>query len=152
MVLVDGFTVLRLPLAKGSPHIRNVLAKKHTKTQDDPWPANRTLFLTSLDDFQTEATLKKAFSIFGAIEEVHLKRLDKDGITVILGHIVFLHLGCVDKVLTDETLWSECVLPLPSAGRKKWNAETAKKIRDPDELQREIDTWMASYEAREAEK
>merc|ERR1719487_555333 len=150
MVQFEGYQLLRIPFAQGSPFRRHILAKKHVKTKDDSLPTERTLFITSLDEFQTEASLKKAFEAFGKVEAVHLKKIEKAGAIVVLAHVIFVQKGVADKVLKDG--FSECSLNIPTAGRKKWQTEAAKKVRDPEKLQIEIDQWMASYDASEAAK
>merc|ERR1719473_1143943 len=148
----DSFTVLRLPLADESPFVRHVVAKPHTRREGDPWPEGRTLFLTSLDDFVTEADLKKALAPFGKIEEVYLKRTQKADGTNVLAHVVFKNAGAVQNVVSQEAMEAQCVLPLPKGGRKRWAAEDAAKYRKPEQLQTEVDRWMENFEQKESEE
>lgn len=137
--------------------MRHVLAKKHASRNDDGLPEGRTLFLTSLDDFLTESVLKKALDVFGKVETITLKRTVRvnkknEREVLVLAHIVFKNHGVVDKVLSEEALDGECVLGLPAGGRKLWAKQAAAKVREPSELQAEVDRWMEEYERQEAEE
>lgn len=154
----DGFSVLNIPYFPGAPFGRQLLCKKHARTgENDPWPEGRTLFVTSLDASTSEAQLKASMEAFGGVASVTIKRSDKPlkqawarqealAETVVLGHVVFKKAAALDACLGRK---AEAVLPLPASGKKKMLAARAKRFRESEELQREVDAWMEEYEERE---
>merc|ERR1719284_1979315 len=77
--VVKGFSLLRIPLAAGSPVTRSLLVKRHEgRTPEEQALNGRTLFVTHLDNFVTEAQLSRSFSsAFGPVEKVELKSVEK---------------------------------------------------------------------------
>merc|ERR1719162_2436526 len=77
--MIKGFKVLRIPLAAGSPVTRSLLVKRHAgQTPEEQALNGRTLFVTHLDNFVTEAQLSRSFTAaFGAVEKIELKSVEK---------------------------------------------------------------------------
>ncbi|CAJ1378340.1 unnamed protein product [Effrenium voratum] len=66
-----GYKLLRLPMMPNSPITRTLLVKKNeTRDPAEKEKAQRTLFVTHLDTFATEAQLQKAFAAFGPVERL----------------------------------------------------------------------------------
>jgi len=165
--LVKGFRLLRIPVAAGSPVTRSLLVKRHTSRdpaeQDE---AERTLFVTHLDNFVTEAQLQRCFSsAFGPVQKVELKSSEKkapkveqraDGVRlhVNFARVVFKESASVSKALeaSDGRISSAAVLPLPGSTLKEEMKASKSLYRDAGELRQEIDEWMAGYDSREEEK
>lgn len=166
---VRGFSLLRVPLAAGSPLSRGLLVKRHEeRAPEEKEAAARTLFVTHLDNFITEAQLSKSFSTFGVVEKVMLKSVEKrapkleqraDGVAlhVNFAHVVFTDPTSVDEALKAATgrLAAGIVLP-PSSVSSERQGKRAKAgtspYRVPMELKAEIDEWMAKYDESEEKK
>lgn len=166
--LVRGYKLLRVPLVVGLPIARGFLVKRHevrSSLPQDQADAKRTLFVTHVDNFVTEAQLQRCFSAaFGLVEQVVLKSVEKraarselraDGVCsrVNFAHVVFKEAACVDKALDAATgrIASSLVLPPPAELRERLRGNR-DAYRDPIELRREVDTFMAEYDEREEEK
>lgn len=163
---IKGFRLLRLPVAPGVVVARSLLVKRHEgRTPEEKLEQERTLFATHLDDFVTEAQLSKCLAAFGPVERVELKTAEKraakaelraDGVKtrVTFARAVFREPASLKKALAAATgrLVSGTALPLPKGGLKEQLRTGREAYRDPAELRRETDEWMAGYDQREAEK
>eukprot|EP00429_Kryptoperidinium_foliaceum_P054137 CAMPEP_0176091168 /NCGR_PEP_ID=MMETSP0120_2-20121206/45663_1 /TAXON_ID=160619 /ORGANISM="Kryptoperidinium foliaceum, Strain CCMP 1326" /LENGTH=287 /DNA_ID=CAMNT_0017425059 /DNA_START=1 /DNA_END=864 /DNA_ORIENTATION=- len=167
MELIKGFRLLRVPVAAGSPVTRSLLVKRHmSRDPTEKDLAERTLFVTHVDNFVTEAQLQRCFSgAFGLVEKVELKSQEKkapraeqraDGVKVHVNfaRVIFKEKASVEKALdaSDGRISSAAVLPLPTSALKEEVKASKSFYRDAIELRQEIDEWMASYDAREEEK
>lgn len=169
-VVVKGFRLLRLPVAAGSPVARSLLVKRHEARgpeagAEEKATAGRTLFCTHLDGYITETQLLKCFGDgFGAVEKVELKAVEKkgshaslraDGVVshVNFARVVFKERASLDKALAAATgkLVASAVLPLPGSIFKERLKRNKSIYREPAEFRREVDAWMAAYDARCAE-
>jgi len=165
--LVKGFKLLRLPVVSGSPVARCLLVKKHeeNRTQEDQEGAGRTLFVTHVDNLTTEAQLQTCFNAFGPVEKVVLKCVEKKAskaeqkadlvkLHVNFARVIFKAEDSLQKALAaaNGRISSVAVLPLPGPVLKEQMKLHRIMYRDSNELREEIDTWMASYDAREDER
>jgi len=164
--IVRGFRLLRLPLVAGSAISRSLLVKRHEgRTAEEKAAAGRTLFVTHLDSFVTEAHLSRCFASFGAVEKVELKstrkkaskaeqRADNVHVHVIFARVVFCEDTSLQKALAAATgrIAGTAVLALPSAELKEQMKAAKAFYRDPAELRKEVDAFMAAYDEREEEK
>lgn len=165
--VVKGFRLPRLPVASGSPVTRCLLVKRHEgRTPEEKESASRTLFVTHVDNFITEAQLQSCFGGgFGAVDKVELKsvekkaskveqRADQVNTHVNFARIVFKAEDSVQKALdaANGRIAGAAVLPLPGSALKEQLKVHRTMYRDSAELREEIDTWMAGYDAREAER
>mmetsp|Transcript_42898 Transcript_42898/g.77518 ORF Transcript_42898/g.77518 Transcript_42898/m.77518 type:complete len:294 (-) Transcript_42898:113-994(-) len=165
--LVRGYKLLRLPLVAGSPVTRSLLVKKHeARDPEEKASAGRTLFVTHLDSFTTEAQLQRCFSTgFGPVEKVELKcvekkagkaeqRADQVRLHVVFARIIFKEASSVQKALEAATgrITAHAVLPPPPPVLKEQLRARKELYRDPVELRREIDEWMANYDERQEQK
>lgn len=162
--VVPGFRLLRLPLAAGSSLSRSLLVKRHeARDPKEREAAPRTLFVTHLDQFVTEPQLSKCFSTFGAVDTVDLKSVEKKApraelradhvrLHVIFARVIFREVASLEKALAAATgrIVGAATLPLPTSELKAQLKRTV--YRDSGELQKEVDLWMANYDAREEEK
>lgn len=164
--LVRGYRLLRVALVAGSPISRSLLVKKHeARDPAEKESAHRTLFVTHLDGFVTEPQLQRCFSGFGPVEKVELKSVEKkagkaelraDHIVnyVVFARVVFKDASAMQKALDAATgrIAAHAVLPPPAPMLKEQLKQSREMYRDPIELRREIDAWMASYDERQQEK
>lgn len=167
MELVRGFRLLRLPMGAGSPVSRSVLVKRHEErdaTEKDG--AGRTLFVTHLDNLVTEGQLSRCFtSGFGPVEKVVLKSVEKRAPRAeqradhVKGHVNFARVIFKDRKDLEKALGAangkivgSAVLSAPAGQLRECLKASHSVYRDPVELRTEIDTWMASHDAREEEK
>jgi ribosomal RNA-processing protein 7 len=165
--VVKGFKLLRLPMAAGSPVSRSLLVKRHEGRSAEEQAANgRTLFVTHLDNFVTEAQLTRSFAAaFGAVERVELKSVEKrapkaelraDNVHfyVNFARVIFCEEDSLQKALAASSgrIVGSAVLPLPPSELKEQLKITKSFYRDPVELKREVDAWMAQHDKREEEK
>lgn len=165
--VVKGFKLLRMPLAAGSPVSRCLLVKRHEgRTPEEQALKSRTLFVTHLDNFVTEAQLSRSFSsAFGMVEKVELKSVEKKAhkadlradhvhVYVNFARVIFSEDVSLEKALAAASgrIAGAAVLPLPPSELKE-RLRTGKVLyRDAVELKREVDTWMANHDKDEAEK
>lgn len=160
-----GYKLLRLPMVAGSPVTRTLLVKKHeARDPAEKESAPRTLFVTHLDTFTTEAQLQKSFSSFGPVERVELKCVEKRApkveqredhvkLHVVFAKIVFQEVLSLQKALDAATgQISHAVLPPPTAVLKECLRARKTIYPDPQKLRREIDEWMANYDEKQEEK
>lgn len=165
--VVKGFKLLRLPVAAGSPVSRSLLVKRHEGRTPEEQAANgRTLFVTHLDNFVTEAQLTRSFgSAFGAVERVELKSVEKRApkadlrkdnvhMYVNFARVIFCEEESLQKALAAASgrIAGSAVLPLPPSELKEQIKIAKSFYRDPAELKREVDAWMAKHDEREEEK
>lgn len=169
-MVVKGFKLLRLPVAAGSPVARSLLVKRHEARgaeagEEEKVSAPRTLFATHLDGYATEAQLLKCFGDgFGPVEKVVMKAVEKkaahaslraDGVVshVNFARVIFKEKASLEKALAAATgkLVTSAVLPLPGSLFKERLKHNKSIYRDPAEFRKEVDTWMAAYDARCAE-
>eukprot|EP00933_Yihiella_yeosuensis_P041990 TRINITY_DN36429_c0_g1_i1.p1 TRINITY_DN36429_c0_g1~~TRINITY_DN36429_c0_g1_i1.p1 ORF type:complete len:332 (-),score=89.68 TRINITY_DN36429_c0_g1_i1:78-968(-) len=159
--LVKGYKLLRLPIAAGSPVTKGLLVKRHeARDPEEKASAGRTLFVTHLDGFATEAQLQKCFSTgFGPVEKVELKAVEKraskaeqraDGVKlhVVFARVIFKDASSVQKALESATgrITAHAVLPPPAPVLKEQLRVRKSFYRDPDQLRHEIDEWMANFD------
>lgn len=145
-----------------------MLVKRHeSRDPAERESAGRTLFITHLDSFVTEAQLQRCFSQgFGPVDKVMLKSVEKrapkseqraDNVHVYVNfaQVTFQAAESCEKALAAATgrIVGEAVLPLPP-GELKTHMKLAKEgfYRDASTLREEIDTWMANYDAKMDEK
>jgi len=159
--------LLRVPTAAGSLVTRSLLVKRHASRepseQDD---AGRTLFVTHLDNFLTEAQLMRSFgAAFGPVDRVVLKTVEKkapkaeqraDNVRfhVNFARVIFKETVSLEKAMeaADGRITGSAVLPLPG-GVLKEEVKAGKTLyREASELRQEIDEWMAGYDARQEEQ
>jgi len=166
--LVRGYRLLRMPLAVGLPVSRGLLVKRHEAREPaEREPASRTLFVTHIDNFASEAQLAKCFAAgFGAVEKVELKSVVKkapkaeqraDGVKlhVNFARVVFKEASSVDRAMDAATgrISGTAVLPSPPAELKEsMKLGGVAQYRDAGELRREVDEWMASYDQSEEDR
>eukprot|EP00928_Gymnodinium_smaydae_P019630 TRINITY_DN1753_c0_g2_i1.p1 TRINITY_DN1753_c0_g2~~TRINITY_DN1753_c0_g2_i1.p1 ORF type:complete len:335 (+),score=78.90 TRINITY_DN1753_c0_g2_i1:69-1007(+) len=165
--IVRGYRLLRVPLATGLPVSRGLLVKRHeSRDKEERELSRRSLFVTHVDGLATEAQLARCFSTaFGPVEKVEMKMVEKkapkaqlraDGVrtSVNYAHVVFKDEESVDKVLSAATgrLVGTAVLPPPASELREALRASKDPYRDPAELRREVDSWMADYDLREEEK
>lgn len=167
--LVRGYKLLRVPLVTGLPIARGLLVKRHearSSLPEEQADARRTLFVTHVDNFVTEAQLSRCFAAaFGPVERVALKSVEKkaarselraDGVCVRVSfaHIVFKEAASVEKALDAATgrIASSLVLPPPAGELRERLRGNRDAYRDPAELRREVDTFMAEYDEGQEEK
>jgi len=165
--IVKGFRLLRIPLAAGSPVSRSLLVKRHAgRTLEEQALNDRTIFVTHLDNFVTEAQLSRSFAAaFGVVEKVELKSVEKKApkaelradhvrVHVNFARVVFSEAESLEKALAAASgrIAGAAVLPLPPSELKE-RLRTCKTLyRDPVDLKREVDQWMATYDKKEEEK
>lgn len=162
-----GFRLLRLPVAAGSPISRGLLVKRHVpRDAEEKEAADRTLFVTHVDGFITEAQMLRCFTTgFGPVEKVEIKsvekkaprleqRLDSVQTYVNFARVVFTEAATLQKALDAATgrLVGNTVLPLPSGQLKERLRAQKEMYQDPAQLRQEVDAWMANYDEREEEK
>jgi len=164
--LVRGYRLLRLPLAAGLPVCRGLLVKRHVaRDPEERAAASRTLFVTHLDNFATEAQLSRCFSSgFGPVEKVEIKTVEKrapraeqraDGVRlhVIFARVIFKEDASVEKALQAATgRIAASVFPAPPSELREQLRAGREAYRDSGDLRREVDAWMANYDEREDEK
>lgn len=165
--IVKGFKLMRIPVAPGSPVTRSLLVKRHEgRTPEEQALNGRTLFVTHLDNFVTEAQLSRTFAgAFGPVEKVELKSVEKKApkaelradhvhVYVNFARIVFAEAASLEKALAAASgrIAGTAVLPLPPSEFKEQLKTGKAPYRDAAELKREVDTWMAKYDAEEEEK
>lgn len=158
---------MRLPLASGALVSRTLLVKRHEERNpaDKKDTSGRTLFVTHLDPFVTEAQLKRCFTnAFGPIETVELKsaekrekkggKEDKSKVFVRFARVVFKEAATLQKALAAATgrVKAEGVLPPPPSEFKAKVRSAKNFYPDPDELRKELDQWMLVYDQKEEEK
>lgn len=165
--VVKGYRLLRVPLAPGSPLTRGLLVKRHeSRDPAEREVAKRTLFVTHLDNFVTEVQLQRCFAnAFGPVEKVELKLVEKKApkaelradnvcVHVNFARVVFREASSLEKALETATgrVAGSAVLPLPGGELKECLRASKTLYRDPVELRKEIDEWMATYDQKEEEK
>merc|ERR1712194_538443 len=146
---------------------RGLLVKRHeSREPSEAAQTGRTLFVSHLDNFVTEAQLQRCFGdAFGFVEKVELKSVEKttgrnvqraDGIRTFVNfaRVVFQSSESLDKALAaaNGRMTSTAVLPLPGGTLKEQVKARKSLYRDPVEMRQEIDTWMATYDAAQDEK
>lgn len=159
--------MLRVPLVSGLPVSRGFLVKRHeAREPSEREVAGRTLFVTHIDSFVTEAQLSRCFAAFGLVEQVILKSVEKrapkaelraDGVLlhVTFARVIFKEAASVEKALEAATgrIAGTLVLPPPPAEfRERLKAGKEGHYREPAALRREVDAFMAAYDEREDEK
>ncbi|KAG5886095.1 hypothetical protein JTB14_031696 [Gonioctena quinquepunctata] len=151
---IQGFKVLPLQFSAESTSCHDILIKEHSiRTKDEKKPPGQTLFVLNIPPYATESGLKNAFSLSGKITRVILEEseenhLNKDGFK--RGFIVFNKRDNLLKALTLETLRPMSPKERPvKVGLKKWIEEYNSSICDSEELQKQIDTFMAKYDKNE---
>ncbi|CAJ1451952.1 unnamed protein product [Effrenium voratum] len=160
-----GYKLLRLPMMPNSPITRTLLVKKNeTRDPAEKEKAQRTLFVTHLDTFATEAQLQKAFAAFGPVEKVDLKCVEKKAPKAeqradhVKQHVVFAHITFKEVQSLQKALQSadgkicHAVLPAPASLLKERLRARKTAYPDPVQLRREIDEWMANYDEKQEEK
>lgn len=163
-----GYKLLRVPLVAGLPVSRGFLVKRHeARDPADREEAAKTLFITHLDAFVTEAQLSRCFGAgFGPVERVVLKSVEKrapkaelraDGVKVhvVFARVIFREASSVERALEAATgrIAGALVLPPPPAEfKERLKAGKEGFYRDAGELRREVDAFMAAYDERENEK
>jgi len=165
--IVKGFKLMRIPLAPGSPVTRSLLVKRHEgRTTEEQAQNGRTLFVTHLDNFVTEAQLSRSFAAaFGPVEKVELKSVEKKApkaehradhvhVFVNFARVVFSEAASLEKALTAASgrIAGAAVLPLPPSELKECLRIGRAPYRDAGELKREVDAWMANFDREEDEK
>jgi len=164
--IVKGFRVLRIPLAPGSPISRSLLVKRHEgRTAEEQVFNGRTLFVTHLDNFVTEAQLSRSFTTFGAVEKVELKSVEKKApkaemradhvhVYVNFARVIFAEAESLEKALAAASgrIAGAAVLPLPPSELKERLRTGRTLYRDAVELKQEVDRWMADFDKKEEEK
>lgn len=159
--------MLRVPTAAGSLVTRSLLVKRHASRepseQDD---AGRTLFVTHLDNFLTEAQLMRSFgAAFGPVDRVVLKTVEKkapkaeqraDNVRfhVNFACVIFKETVSLEKAMetANGRITGSAVLPLPGGALKEEVKAGKTLYREASELRQEIDEWMAGYDARQEEQ
>jgi len=163
---VRGFKLLRLPLAAGSPVSRTLLVKRHEeRNPSDRTAEGRTLFVTHIDSFVTEAQLARCFSnAFGPVDRVELKSAEKKAsraelradfvkVFVNFARVVFKDSDGLEKVLNaaNGRIVGTAVLPPPPSELKEQLRKAKNLYPDPAVLRREIDEWMVKYDEQQEE-
>mmetsp|Transcript_56902 Transcript_56902/g.127892 ORF Transcript_56902/g.127892 Transcript_56902/m.127892 type:complete len:331 (-) Transcript_56902:133-1125(-) len=163
---VKGFRVLRLPVASGSVVTRALLVKQHEgRTPEEKACADRTLFVTHLDGFVTEAQLKRTFAeAFGAVERLEYKvaekkpqkvelKADKVVLQVIYARIVFVAASSLEKALAAATgQIAGAVLPSTGSKLKETLKSHRELYKDPAILRKEVDAWMANWDESQEQR
>lgn len=164
--IVKGFKLLRLPVSSGSLVTRNLLVKQHSsRVASEKEEAERTVFLTHIDNFISEPQLAKSFEAFGEVEKVDItskerkapcqsQRADKAVIHVNFARVTFKHVDSIKNVMdaADGRIVSSALLPMPG-GVLKHEAKAFKNLyKDAGELRAETDEWMSAYDARKVEE
>lgn len=144
-----------------------MLVKRHeARDPAEKAAAPRTLFVTHVDNFVTEAQLSRCFANgFGPVETVVLKsvekkapridqRVDQVRTFVNFARVVFKEVASLDKALASAAgrVASQAVLPPPVSEFKEQLKASKAFYRDPVELRQEIDAWMANYDEQEEAK
>lgn len=159
--------MLRLPVAAGSAISRNLLVKRHaSRDPAEQASAGRTLFVSHVDNFVTEAQLSKSFANgFGPVEKVDLKSVEKKApkveqradhvcLHVNFARVVFKDASSLEKALeaANGRIAGGAVLPLPGGTLKEQVKARKSLYRDSGEMRQEIDEFMQSYDAKKEEE
>jgi hypothetical protein len=141
--------------------------KRHAgRTLEEQALGDRTIFVTHLDNFVTEAQLSRSFAAaFGAVEKVELKSVEKKApkaelradqvrVHVNFARIVFAEAESLEKALAAASgrIAGTAVLPLPPSELKECLRTGKTLYRDAPDLKREVDQWMAIYDKNEEAK
>lgn len=162
--IVKGYKLMKMPVAAGSIISRDLLVKRHKCGPGEEHAEGRSLFVTHLDNFVTEKQLSRCFSrAFGAVEKVELKstpkkapkaeqRADHVKLWVNFARVVFSEAESLEKALAaaNGRIVGTAVLPLPESELDRISKD--EDYRDPVELKKEVDAWLANFDREEAEK
>ncbi|XP_073985453.1 ribosomal RNA-processing protein 7 homolog A [Rhodnius prolixus] len=167
-----GYKVVQMKCDVKSETIHYLYMKEHSVREIcDEKPPDRTVFILGTPPFVTEDHYKQLFSRFGSVQQVYFhpspcatappKNLSKffvdypevKGYKV--AYIVFEDESSVHNVMNLDF---EEILVLFSkenpqvAGMNKWCNEYNSKLMDVEELQKDIDEFMAEYDKKEEEE
>ncbi|CAH1111498.1 unnamed protein product [Psylliodes chrysocephalus] len=147
---IQGFKIFPLMFSANCTSCHNVFIKEHTvRTHDEQKPSGLTLFVLNIPPYATEAGLKNAFSNVGKIKRIILEDTAEDqrGDGFKRAFIVFNNRESLLKALKLQKLnpISSDIRPV-KVGLEKWIEEYNKGICNPEELQEEINTFMAKYD------
>uniref|UniRef100_A0A0G4HME7 Ribosomal RNA-processing protein 7 C-terminal domain-containing protein n=1 Tax=Chromera velia CCMP2878 TaxID=1169474 RepID=A0A0G4HME7_9ALVE len=165
-MLVNGFHVLRVPVEVGSPFYRDLLLKRHMSQSDDVLPPDRTLFVVHVEQGVERKHLTKCFSAFGKVKHVSMKPTVKAARTpalrrenvmevVNICHVVFEEAGSVEKTLKacrKEKGLSAASLPIAASHANEWLKKEKLRYSDADKLERDVESFMETYDKRKEEE
>ncbi|KAK9504268.1 hypothetical protein O3M35_010642 [Rhynocoris fuscipes] len=167
-----GYKVVKLKCDPESETIHYLYIKEHSVREiSKEKPAKRTIFILGTPPFVTEGNFKTLFSSFGAVEQVYfhaspcasappknVSSIFKDYPEVMgykVAYVVFKKEVSVHRIMgldSDEVLiLSSKDKPLET-GLRKWCNQYNSSLLDVEELQKDIDQFMAEYDLAEAEK
>ncbi|KFM82713.1 Ribosomal RNA-processing protein 7-like protein, partial [Stegodyphus mimosarum] len=163
------FYALPIKLGTDSSVIRFLFIKKHEGKEGDVKPSDRTLFIVNVPQCLNKKCLKYILKNTGGIEKIFIHSKPK-GIEEtakseqskyfsnqesILGakvaYVVFKNPASLKKVLK---LRNADVLSVPidlfrsNIGKNKWSREYNSQFIDPDDLQKEIESYMSEYDKK----
>lgn len=169
---ISGFKVVPLKFSEECSSQHWLYLKEHSAREKcKEKPRDRTLFVIGVPPYCTQESLKNVFSVCGKISSVFLQEkptatsppVDESEYfphhSLIKGfkvaYIVFESFSCLEKALklssVEPLILSKKESPVIT-GLEKWYIEYNSRIVNPGDLQKDIDKYMADYDAKEEEK
>lgn len=149
--------MLPLRFSSSSTSCHNLFIKEHSiKNVEDNKPAGKTLFVLNVPPYATENSLKISFSKAGRVKSIIFQNDNNekeinDGFK--RAYIVFekresllkvMKLDAINPLSTDTVLLK--------VGLEKWIEDYNSSICNPEELQKEIISYINSYDKEEEKK
>ncbi|CAG9863147.1 unnamed protein product [Phyllotreta striolata] len=152
---VQGFKILPLVFSQQSTSWHEILLKEHSvRHQDELKPLGQTLFILNVPPYACETGLRNAFSNVGNIKRVIFENAeDQSGDGFKRVFVVFNKREYLLKALklTQLNPLSSDTQPI-KIGVEKWIEDYNRSICDSEQLQQEVNTYMAQYDESKKQK
>lgn len=140
------FVVLPLKFSATCQTYHEIFIKEHAiRKQESNKPVGRTLFVTSIPPYANENGLKNAFALAGETEAIEFQTNSTQAFKI--AYIVFKKLSGLTKALELKELeplsTNECPV---NVGIEKWKQEYNNSILNHEELQKQVNEFMAVYD------
>lgn len=123
-----------------------IFMKEHSiRKQEGNKPIGRTLFVANVPPYANESGLKNAFSLAGEIETIEFQTNSMNGFKV--AYIIFKKSSGLTKALNLKDLEPLSTNKHPiNVGIDKWKQEYNNSILNHEELQKQVNDFMAAYD------
>ncbi|KAF7282719.1 hypothetical protein GWI33_002113 [Rhynchophorus ferrugineus] len=151
---INNFKVMQLRYSSKNSTYHELFIKEHSlRHKEEDKPLGLTLFVLNIPPYITEAHMKDAFSEFGNIASVKFQEKetnDKRRSSFNNGYVVFSKRSGLLKCLQASSISLENVQI--KAGLSKYIEQYNNSIVNPEELQKEITTYMKGLDKKEQKK
>lgn len=161
-----NFKVITIKLKETLPGEHYVFAKEHTVREVCHLkPPDKTIFIVGVPPFATEEMFSEMFSQFGKVKSVYFHSNPDPGTPLVndstyfndypeikgyrVAYVVFEKSSSVEMVMNIEPeeklilMAEESTVPF---GLPKWCKDYNNRLINPEEIQKEIDEYMAKYD------